>query len=162
MAFDYERGLRIDKHDLDTEIIAQPQRFFEVAEEATRLKSVEDATKANLETVTAKRSLAIRSQLEEAGEKVTEEKVKMMLASDKYRREAAQALLEARAEADRQSALREAWSQRSWMLRDLAGLFAAGYFSQAAVRGEASREVADASIEKTRERVAKKRRRISG
>ena len=54
--------------------------------------------------------------------------------------------------------MKEAFQQRAFVLKDLASLYIAGYFTSSSVQGKASRDVQEESYGRNRETLAKRRR----
>jgi hypothetical protein len=149
---EYERGLRIDKNDLDTALIQQPDIFYRVAKELTLAISRRDEMKLNINEAIADLDQQIRSR----SEKTTEGGIAKEIDS-------APKIIDLRRDygrlnhkVDRWTALKEAYQSRSYVLKDLCGLYVAGYFSTQSgggARNDARTRLAD----EARTRVAEAR-----
>lgn len=129
------RKLRIDKDDLDSAAIEQPQLFFEVAEETALAISRRDAANLALEQLEAVLSQKVRSELAETEEKVTEAMIRQEVQSDPALRRAQQHYSNCKAYADLLGAFRESYAQRLSALKIISDLWKAGYYSQVSGRG---------------------------
>jgi hypothetical protein len=154
----YNDLLQIDRDALDEALIQQPGLFLEVSQRYAEAVSERDAYKDGVEVTRAKRSLAIRSELSSSG-KVTEASVAAQIELDDDYREAVGVYLAAKARADKWMAVKEAFQQRAFVLKDLASLYIAGYFGSDSVGGKAGREVQERSYIEARDRLSKVRRR---
>lgn len=150
---DFEGCLEIDETNLDQELMRQPATMQEISLCYAEAVSIRDAGKQELERTYAEVSLQVREDFADSGRKVTEDLVlQTTLASDEY--VAAQKdYLDAKLECDQWSGLKEAFIQRSFMLRDLVQLYIAGYFTDSAIKGgEAA--AGDAKYEITKRKMA--------
>jgi CRP-like cAMP-binding protein len=155
---DYGKELRIDRDALDEALIRQPQLFLAVAEDYAEAMSFRDQLKEAVDAVRASRELTIRRDLADEGEKVTEAAVKAKIEVDKAYRRSIDAYLVAKEKADKLLAVKEAFSQRAFVLKDLCGLYVAGYFSATAVKGADARDVGQEKYQQRRKEMAKQRR----
>ena len=128
-----ENSLAIDRDDLDTCLVEQPGSFYHVAEQVASANARRDTAKLELEEVTATEDGKFRSLLAQNEEKATESGISTHLRTLDNLKALQRELLVARTEADRWLALKEAYQQRSFMLRELVAL----HLSQIGnVRGE--------------------------
>lgn len=132
--------LLINKHGLDDEFIQQPSLFFEVSETYVLAVSTRDALKEELATVDAELDGVMRKAAEKRSERITEPQVKMAIQSHPKHTSASNNYLEAKEAAALLEALKESFSQRSYMLRDLASLYVANYYEQSSMQGTNSSE----------------------
>ena len=153
-------GLRIDRDSLDEELIHQPSLFYEVGEAYARAVSVRDDLKERLSQTDARLNLELREDREG---KFTEAMVMSEIQGNREHKEAVRSYLVAKEEAERLLALKEAFSQRAYILKDLCGLYVAGYFGDVSVCGRSATEMRERQGEEGRERMRLKReRRASG
>lgn len=149
-----EENLRIDRDDLDGCLIEQPGHHYQVALALAEAVAVRDALKADFELLQANLDVKLRADFEERGEKTTEARLQQEMKLDPRYGEARKELLNAQAEVDRLSALKEAFQQRSFMLRELVALTVAERGDQAGAagayeaRGRRVRAVEDARRER--------------
>lgn len=128
-----ETDLRIDKNNLDFEIERHPSMMYEVGVWCVNAQSVADGLKLELERLAGALAERMKNELETSGKRVTEAGVsreivvqpEYIAAQDKYHA--------ARLEAARWTALRDAFTQRGYMLRDLVQLAVAQYFVRESV-----------------------------
>lgn len=126
--------LEIDKYALDDEISTQAVVYQQVAEYHARCVSKRDAAYENVKVVDASVSLALKTAALKAGTKLTEATVASEVLLSTEHEEAVDAHLRAKEHADRNAALKDAFNQRCYMLRELGELFIAGYYSDISVK----------------------------
>jgi hypothetical protein len=143
----FRKSLVIDKDDLDTCLVQQPELFDHVAEAHSMAVAERDATKLALEEAEAWGSQQIREEYAEAKIKTTEGDIKEKLITDKKLGALRRTLLQQKAEVDRWAALKESYQQRSYMLKELAPMKLARMFSSGSV-STSSRDMADAFTRK--------------
>lgn len=117
---DLKKALKIDRNDLDTIVMRQPQLFFQVAEEHVQAVSTRDAIEQRIKELTAELDAAIRRKADKADEKITEPAVKQKILSDDQMKQLQGELIEAVKEANLWYALRQAFEQRMDALKLLA------------------------------------------
>ena len=134
---EFRKYLQIDKNSLDEEIIKQPSLSFEVAEAYIQAAARRDALKEKLATIDAELDAEIREDFENNSVKITEALVKNTIQCHKDHEIAAKAYFAVNEQANLWQALKDAFHQRSYMLRDLVSLHTANYFESASARGDA-------------------------
>lgn len=144
--------LEIDKHSLDDEIVKQPSLFFRASEAYVEAVAERDACKEELATIDAELDGKVRHDLDVAGDKITEAIVKNEIQSHKKHSAAFDTYMIAKTKADQLLALKEAFHQRGYMLRDLASLFVASYYENSSVQGNSRSD--RAVYDRQRERLA--------
>ena len=154
----YQKALKIDKDSLDEELVRQPTLFDAVATDYVVAVSARDAAKESVDIVRAEAELKIRRAMVGSGEKVTEALIKANIELDAKYLEAMEDFLRLKGAADQLLAHKDAFAQRAFVLKDLCGLYVAGYFSTTAVKGKDAREVGQSAYEQRREEMAKQRR----
>jgi hypothetical protein len=122
--------LAIDKHALDKELMQQSQLFFTVADELVLALSKRDALKEGLATIDA----GLDKKYRAGNSKVTETAIKSMVQLDREHQLAMGQYLQLKLEADQLAALKEAFQQRNYAIRDLCQLFVSQYFAQDSVK----------------------------
>jgi hypothetical protein len=155
----YKEAIIIDRNDLDTELANQPGIFLEVAQAYTQAISVRDGLKESLDSLGSSIDLRIRREAVDHGEKLTEALVKARVESNKTYRQHVEDYLAAKAKAEDLFAVKEAFAQRAFVLKDLCGLYIAGYFSTTAVKGKEASEIQYEGYLKRRAESTKSRRR---
>ena len=144
--------LAINKNALDEEISQQPMLFYDIAEACVEAMAERDTAKEALATVDAKLDGLVRSALDKSKEKVTEAMVKNSIQMHKEHMVAFEAYMRAKSDADLILALKEAFGQRGYMLRDLCQLYVSGLYEQNSVRETAATD--RAAYKATRERLS--------
>lgn len=152
-------SLRIDKYNLDEEMVHQPSLFWQVAEAAAISRSRLDQAEAELKEKEAELDNALRLEAEEKGEKCTESSIAMAIKRHPDRVEAHRNYLGHKLGTEKLDQLRESFKQRNYVLGDLAGLHVSGYFqSSSATRTQTLERAKDLKAEYNRERMTKRRR----
>lgn len=118
----WKQFLQIDKNDLDLCLVEQPEVYYHVSEELVKANAHRDAAKLELEELQAQKDKEIRENALKLEEKLTETAIQNKLRTLPVIKEAQADFLEKRQTADQWSALKEAFSQRSFMLRELVAL----------------------------------------
>ena len=155
---EFEAALQIDRHNLDTEIERQPNLYYEVASEAARAISRRDQIDKNLKYVEAELDGKIRRKFDKNNKSFTEAMVKATILKHDDHKEATKKLIIARRNAEIVGALRDAFRQRSYMLRDLVELHISGYYTSASIGGSSS-IIKDSKAERIKQYMADKRDR---
>jgi hypothetical protein len=117
--------------DLDTELIRQAQLYGHVGTLYAFAVATRDKKKHDLEVLEAKLDRDVRDQLESDGERVTENKVEAAIKLEPSHQRAYGEYLDARHYADEWEALKDAYRQRSYMLREIVNLRVTDYFGEA-------------------------------
>lgn len=154
--------LQIDKNALDEELLRQPQLFFEASEAYANTVSLRDEAKEKLNLVDASLSKKIRMSWDEDKEKIAEWKVTERIRHKGRHKRARHRYLVLKQQADIALALKEAFQQRSYVLKDLASLWVAGYYTTASVRGGTAEDVRNAAAGRNRRRMKDSRRKLRG
>lgn len=142
-----EAGLRIDKNALDDALEQYPDLFYRVSKQLTHAISIRDAIKQEVSEIEAEVDADVRADAAEKKDKVTEPEVKMMTRLDPKLIKANRDLRNATTRVNELSALKEAFQQRSYAVKDLVSLYVANYFSdQSGVRSQGSVKDHDAQI----------------
>ena len=144
--------LAIDKSVLDDEVIRQPVLFYTISEQLTDASAQRDAAKEELATVDAEMDSHWRKKLAKLQDKVTEKMVANHVQTSAEHEAAFKTYLEAKTKADKLSALKDAFQQRSYMLRDLVALYSANYYEDASIKPSRAQEASHYNI--NRERIA--------
>lgn len=125
--------LKIDKNDLDEEIVRQPEIYYQVAQQCSEKQSQRDYAYDDIKRAYAEISLEVREDFEREGRKSTEALVEATVRADPGYIKAQEQHAKLRLEADKYAALQEAFSQRAYMLRELVKLYVSGYFMDSSV-----------------------------
>jgi hypothetical protein len=145
---EFRKYLKIDKQALDDEVMQQPALFFEVSEAYVQAVAERDALKEELAVTDADLYQAVKG----SNEKSTDTFIKSKVQAASDHQKAFTEWLEAKEYADRLGALKDAFFQRSEMLKALGRLYASNYFEQAALKPT---QTTDAMVyQRRRERLA--------
>ncbi len=125
--------LEIDKYELDREIQQQPSLFFEISEASVKAAARRDYLKEQLANVDAKLGTKHRRVIEKSGTRATEAVVNAAVNSDPEHAKASERYIKAREKAALYDSLKEAFQQRSYLLRDLSALYIAQYYERASI-----------------------------
>jgi hypothetical protein len=149
--------LAINKNGLDEEISRQPMLFFDVAEACVDAMAERDAAKEELASADAELDGLVRTALNKSEDKVTEAMVRNSIQMHKKHVDAFDAYMGAKTKADMLLALKEAFGQRSYMLRDLVQLYVSSYYEQNSVQGTAAQDKIEYNSTRKRLSVARER-----
>lgn len=159
---DLFRGrIALDRHALDLAAEEQPELFLSVAEHHVLAQSRHDQARDGLLREDAKLGREARAQMEKEGTKPTEGKVADVVLGMKEHIDAADKVARLKIEVDEWGALRSALEHRKSMIRELATLYASGYYTAGTASGVHSK-VRDADAEAGRKRLAEARARRDG
>ena len=126
--------LKFNPHALDTAILQQSFLYQKVQEYYANSISDRDLAKKQLEEDYAKVSLRIREQSSLEGKKLTEDLVKQLTLLDPDYQESTSVWLDAKLDSELWGALKESYSSRGFMIKTMAQLWIASYFSNTTVR----------------------------
>lgn len=126
--------LKFNPHSLDTAILQQSVLYQKVQEHYVNSSSDRDLSKKLLEEEYAKVSLRIRDQAVLEGKKLTEDLVKQLTLLDPEYQDVSSVWLQAKLDSELWGALKESYSSRGFMIKTMAQLWIASYFSNTTVR----------------------------
>ncbi len=142
--------LAIDKSCLDDEVIRQPVLFYAVSEQLTQAIAERDGAKEDLAAVNASLYAKWRKKLEGVAKRVTDTMLESYVQTDPDHEKAFDAWLAAKTKADQLEALKAAFQQRSYMLRDLVTLYSANYYEDASARPSKAQEASHYAANRVR------------
>jgi hypothetical protein len=116
------RQLSIDDDDLDRALIEQPDLYYHVAAQYVEAVAERDAAKLDLEQAQAELDGQFRRQAVEQEAKITDAAVQRKIVSTPRVQTLERDYLKCRGDADKWLALKEAFQQRSFMLRELVSI----------------------------------------
>lgn len=125
--------LAFSEHALDEAVLHHSQLYFTVCEEYAIACSIRDDAKKNMEESYAQNSLRIRDQALEENKKLTEDLVKQLTLLDHDYKTACKNYLASKLEADLWGALKESYSTRGYMIREMAELWRSNYFATSSI-----------------------------
>jgi len=151
--------LRIDKYGLDDAISGQPNLLYQISEAVAEAMAERDASKEELARIDAELDVEVRAKMEKEKRdpkaKITEAMVTSRIMMNRRHEEAFDTFMLAKRDADKLLALKEAFQQRGYMLRELASLYVASYYEQSSVQGNSRTDAA--VYKRNRERLAEGR-----
>lgn len=160
--------LRIDRDKLDEAIMEQPMLFHEVSAMLVVAKEAKDMAKLERDRVEAETAKDVRRDFVKNKTKYTEGTLREEIALDPDCSAAQDEYTKALSEVTAWEFMKEAFSQRSFMLRELAHLWSANYFGENSLQGsgDATAITAESNrrkLVKDREerRSKRKRKRVS-
>jgi len=120
---DFRNKLRIDREDLERCLVEHAQLFWQISEQSVLAAATRDAAKLAMEQLHAALDAEVRQDLAHREEgKITEAQVSNAIKGKSEMADAQETLQDAKIEADQWSALKEAFYQRGYMLRELVQL----------------------------------------
>jgi hypothetical protein len=154
-----EQRLSIDEHALDDALTQQPDSFYRVAKNLALLISRRDAAKQLLAEEEARADREFRDVAAKNNDKTTEAELKNMIRLDADVRKAQKSFLDLSQSVGELSALKEAFQQRSYVLKDLVNLYISNYYSNqdGSDNSRASRQIRDHDAEKAKKELARAR-----
>jgi hypothetical protein len=120
---EYRGRLIIDRDDLDTALQQQPELFYHVADALVQAVAERDACKLELEEALAREDKSLRVAAAKTDGKLTEAAIRQQLALVPVIQDLERELLDLKRAADSWQALKEGYTQRSYMLRELVGMY---------------------------------------
>lgn len=123
----YIEGTRINKEDLDNEIMSMGQFVYEVGYLASLTAADKQSADHNVKYMYAKLDTDIRRQLQEQGIKMTEGKIDAEIKIDPSYLDAQRQAVEAGLLHDEAVSLREAYRQKGYLLKEMADMVIQGF-----------------------------------
>jgi hypothetical protein len=117
--------LAIDRDNLDDCLMQQPEVYYSVAQALALANADRDACKLDLEELQAQLDQDIRAEALRKDEKLTETSLQNRLKTLPKMQDIQRVLLKKRQEAESWQMLKEAFQQRSYMLKEIVALFIA-------------------------------------
>lgn len=124
-----EDALRIDEHALEEALRDQPHMFYRVSKAYALEISRRDAAKQALQDAEAWADLSVREEAQEKDRKITEGEIKATVQTDVNVVRVREQFNRSSESVGKLAALKEAFQQRSYALKDLAGLYIANYYT---------------------------------
>ncbi|AFE86397.1 hypothetical protein vBValSR12Z_71 [Vibrio phage vB_ValS_R12Z] len=121
----FKNRLRIDKNDLDNELVEQSHLFFEVSERLTWAKAERDEVKRECDELAGE----LKADLFAENPKLADTKATAIVKKDPDYQERYREKSDADRIVGAWEALVEAFKSRGYMLRQLADLYVANYYS---------------------------------
>ena len=156
---EFRARIKLDRHALDLAAEEQPELFLQVADEHVLATSRQDQARDELLRIDARLGREVREKLAaDPKAKITEGAVADYVLKEQEHLDAADKLSTAKREVDEWGALRSALEHRKSMIRELALLYSAGYYTVGAAGG-AGRSVRDTDAAVNRRLLAEGRAR---
>lgn len=127
---DIAARLAIDKHRLDDCLLEQPSLYYHVAAHYTRALARRDTLELDLKVRMADLDQDFRNEAAASDSKITEATIANKVKSAPEIVALQRLALDAKNELDQWTALKEAFQQRSFMLRELVSLYTTQYYEQ--------------------------------
>lgn len=150
-----EGALKIDEHRLDEANVRQADLFYRVAKQLALKISERDFSKTKLQELEAKVDGEIREDARD--QKITEKDVESQKLQDQRVMSARRELTNLNNQVGVWSALKEAYTQRSYALGHLTDLYVGNYFAEAGPSRKAS-DFKDANSNRARNEMSNQRR----
>lgn len=154
---EHEQYLIIDKHDLERSCREQPNVFYSVARELALAVSRRDAAKQNIQIVEGKVDGNVRRIAQRKDEKITEREVDAKKRNDSEYVEAVTLYMRLNHAVNILSALKEAFQQRSYVLKEMVTLYVQEYYGDP-MNSSRGKDYRDKSADHARQEMSKKRR----
>ena len=154
-----QRSLRIAKDAIDEAIMEQPTLFYAVSDMLVFTKEEKDTAKLARDRVEAGVSHKLRTSLNREGTKFTESALREQVTLDRDYDNAQCAYLSALSEVTAWEHMKEAYSQRGFMIRELARLWTSNFYGENSVIGGNTSDIA-ASSNRSRMSIDRKERSI--
>ena|ERR1700693_6140375 len=125
--------LLIDKFNLDDEAVLQSQMFSDIGEQSAEANSRLDWAKENLSRVDAEVAKKLRINADTEGSKLSEAKLQELVKLDETHKDAFKEYADAKMMAEKWESMKQSFTQRNYMLKELCGLFYAQYFTKESI-----------------------------
>lgn len=147
--------LTIDKDNLDEELMRQASYLNEVSEAAAEASSIAEDLKEQLSAIDAEADREIRAS---GNNQYTEAHVKNKIILHPKHVSGLKAYLTAKAHAGKLRALKEAFVERGYLIRELCSLYVSNYYSTSSVRSETT---GDKTYQRQRRKLAEERHKVA-
>jgi len=154
----FQSKLLVDQNELDRELVEQPTLFHRICDRHVQAVSRRDHCKETLKQKDAESALSIRRELQAKGEKTTEKMIESYLEKGQIHTELVDQLLQLSFDVGRWVALKDAFLQRAFVLRDLVSLYVNNYWSQDSVKEGSQAKIAGKRYEENKKVISEKRR----
>jgi len=140
---DLRAALAIDEHALEEACAQHADLFYRVSKHLENEISIRDGMKEQLEDLEAKAYIDICAEAEEAETKVTVGEIQARIRLHPEVKRVRDRLLQFKESARQWTALKEAYTQRSYMLKILGELYVSNYYSDVSVGAHVGNAQAD-------------------
>lgn len=152
---DFEKDISINKYKLDEECLSHSSLYSRYASAQASAKTGVTRAKDNLELVEAERNIAIRKELADKKEKVTEATVNSILIMDKEVIRAKREVREAEDVYAKLCVAVQAFEHRKSELDNLVKLYCAGYYSTPTSSSETRKNINEQTANAVRKNLNK-------
>lgn len=125
---EHEYDLKIDENGLEEALQSQVTSYYEVSKQLSLEVSRRDAAKQYLKQIESRVDAEIRRKAKTDGDKITEVVVEARRIASEDVIEATNILLDAESRVRDITALKDAFSQRSYVLKDMVSLWISNYY----------------------------------
>lgn len=125
---EFRSKLRVDKFNLDREVMEQPEMFYHVCEGHQEALSKQAELASEVKQAEAAAGIKAREDLKDAKNKPTDTQIAAIVTSDERVIMARDLLLRANADVANWANMKEAYMQKSFMLKEASRLYEANYF----------------------------------
>jgi hypothetical protein len=138
-------------------LVEQADIFYRVSKQFALAVSLRDQKKLERDEAIAQADDYLRRKADTAGTKVTEEGLKKAIQLDKEVSELLREVISLNTQVERWSALKEAFIQRSYAVKDMVALYSAGYWTTASMAATGNDSM-NARADRLREKAGELRR----
>ncbi len=155
----FEKELKIDREDLDSEWLSQPQLYFRYAKKVIEAEDELSKVKEKLDICTAELDAKIRERAKLNDEKITEKLIENKIIKDEDHSMALKEFNRSKSDLNLLQAGLKAIEQRKSALENLVKLYCAGYFSSPREPKDSKESIKEQAVDKKQyEKLDKKRR----
>jgi len=154
---EYKSDLTINKHQLDEELVIQPELYMKYAEQHADALMDRDRSKENLDVLRAEIDSEIRGNWEAFGfdKKPTENAIAGTITKDEKYREASSELIEKNRDSNILASAKEAMNHKKSALSKLVELYLAGYYAEVPMPKDKKEDIVDKKITNQKKTVRK-------
>ena len=150
--------LLIDKNSLDIALEEQAHVFYQIGLKYAQICSLRDEAADTVKVIAAKKNIKIRRDAEKAKTKITEDMVKQLVNTSEDFIKGNDIYLDFKNQAEEWHNLKDAFQQRSYMLRELVQLYVSQYYSDTSISERTNPNVSNRKYESNREKMGESRR----
>lgn len=154
-----QTGLIINEDDIDGTVRSQPSKYYEAGELHAESVAMRDTVKNQIQTTRSELYIEIRETIESGGKKITEANLAAMVDTDKGMLDLSSILVQANLLVGKVSALKDAFSQRSFAIRDIVALTIHNFMATNTItKSGVGNDAANIEYDKNRKEIAKHRK----
>jgi hypothetical protein len=157
LLIELEKGLKIDENALEEVLQQQADLFYRVAKELALRISLRDQAKQELAEIEAEADIDLRKDARVNEEKITEKEIEAKKKLDTKVQRASDRFLKLTLQVGQWGALKDAYIQRSYVLKDMVALYLRSYYADSSI-GSAQRNHSDTVGMEARRAMSERRR----